>query len=403
VGLLHIPFRRGRSAGEEHLRANRFPEAEQAFAAEAAANPGDARPHLALGHLDLMRNDLALAEEHLEAAVARDRKCREANELLAEVSYRRDDFNAAATHQEAAGNSAVAAKLRSFAGRRPYAIEGPDNVRLSFVRTEPLPVLAASVNGGPEAHFLLDTGGAELILDSAFAQSAGIPLFGGQRSFFGGGKTATIVHGAADSLALGDLTIRNVPVHVLNLGPIGPEIGEPGLAGIIGTCLLYRFLATIDYPGEALLLRRKTTRLAAPSAEAIEVPFQMADDHFMLAEGRLNDGPPTLYLVDSGLGGGAFTCPASTLQEAGIERGSTQTVEGQGGGGAMSAWPFDVASLSLGKARREGLQGIAGAFPPQLEWAYGFRIGGLVSHGFLCAYAVTFDFERMTIRLEPGR
>jgi hypothetical protein len=68
----------------------------------------------------------------------------------------------------------------------------------------------------------------------------------------------------------------------------------------------------------------------------------------------------------------------------------------------MKVWPFDVASLSLGDARRQGLQGIAGAFPPQLEWAFGFRIGGLISHGFLRSYAVTFDFERMAIRLEPA-
>jgi hypothetical protein len=29
------------------------------------------------------------------------------------------------------------------------------------------------------------------------------------------------------------------------------------------------------------------------------------------------------------------------------------------------------------------------------------RIGGLVSHGYLCACAATFDFERMVLHLEP--
>ena len=398
---IQLPFRRTRSVGEEHLRANRFEDAERACADEAAARPGDARPLVMSGHLALMRNDLALAQDRLLAAVARDRRSRETIALLAEVRYRRDDFATAATHQEAAGNRPVAAKLRSFAGRRPYAIEGPEVVRLPFVRTDPLPILTARVNGGAEASYLLDTGGAELILDAPFARAAGVPTFGGQRGYFGGGRAAWVVHGAADSLALGDLTIRNLPVQVMNLGSIGPMLGEPGLAGIVGTCLLYRFLATIDYPGEALVLRRKA-RLGAPTAGAIEVPFLMADDHFMLAEGRLNDGPPMRFFVDSGLGGGAFTCPASTLREAGIVRGSTGVGEGQGGGGAVKVWPFDVAALSLGEARREKLQGIAGPFPPQLEREFGFRIGGLISHGFLRAYAVTFDFERMTIRLEPG-
>jgi hypothetical protein len=79
-----------------------------------------------------MRNDLVLAEQRLSAAVGRSRRCREANTLLAEVSYRRDDFATAATYQEAADNHPVAAKLRSFAGRRPYDIEGPEFVRLPF-------------------------------------------------------------------------------------------------------------------------------------------------------------------------------------------------------------------------------------------------------------------------------
>jgi predicted aspartyl protease len=258
------------------------------------------------------------------------------------------------------------------------------------------------VNGGPEVDLLLDTGGAELILDESFARSGGIPVFGGERSVFGGGKTATLTHAAVGSLALGDLTIRNLPAHVIDLGQIGSMLGVASLSGIVGTSLLYRFLATIDYPAEALVLRPRGASSPA-SAAIIDVPMLMADDHFLLAEGRLNDGPPTMLFVDSGLAGGAFACPASTLKEAGIERGSTQIVKGRGGGGEMTAWPFDVSALSLGQARREGLQGIAGAFPPQLEWAYGFRIGGLVSHGFLRAYAVTFDFDRMIIRLDPSQ
>jgi hypothetical protein len=401
MSALHIPFHHSRSAGEEYLRANRFTEAEAAFAGEAASRPRDPRPLLALGHLALMGNDLPRAEQLLSQAVARDRKCHQASELLAEVSYRRDDFATAATHQRAAGNDPIAAKLDSFAGRRPYVIEGPDSTRAPFVRTDPLPIVMVRLNGGAEVPFFLDTGGAEVILDASFARASGVPLFGSQTAFFGGGKAAGLGHGAVDSLTIGDTTVRNLPVNVLDLAPMGPMLEAPGLAGCIGTCLLYRFLATIDYPGEALVLRRKAP-LSKPVDAAIDVPFLLADDHFMLAVGRLNDGSPTTFFVDSGLAGGAFACPASTLKEAGVTRGSGPIVEGHGGGGAMKVWPFDVASLSLDDARLQGLQGIAGAFPPQLEWAFGFRIGGLISHGFLRSYAVTFDFERMAIRLEPA-
>lgn len=398
----HMPIRPTMSIGEELLRANRLAEAESVYAGEAAVRLRDTRPLVASGHLALMRNDLDLACERLSAAIARDHKCREANELLAEISYRRGDFAAAASYQGAAGNRPVAAKLRSFAGRLPYEIEGSDTVRLPFVRIDPLPILAARVNGGPEVNFLLDTGAAELILDEAFARAGGMPVFGGGRSYFAGGKTARLGHAAVDSLALGDMTIRNLPVHLIDLEQIGPTLGLAQLAGVIGTSLFYRFRATIDYPAEALVLRRRDAQVPA-SPVAIDVPLLMADDHFLLVEGRLNDGPPTIFLVDSGLAGGAFACPPSTLEQAGIERGLAKVVNGLGAGGEVSVWPFDVSALSVGQARREGLQGIAGVFPPNLERAYGFRVGGLVSHGFLRAYAVTFDFDRMIMRLDPGQ
>lgn len=398
---LHLPIHGAASTWEQLLRANRLAEAEAACLVETVRRPRDARPLVASGHLALMRNDLVLASERLSAALARDRTCRESNELLAEVAYRRGDFEVAATYHAVAGNRPVAAKLRAFAGRRPYEIDGPQAAQVPFVRTAPLPILTARVNGGAEVNVLLDTGAAELILDESFARAGTVRVFGGQRSYFAGGTTARLDHAAVDSLALGDITLRNVPAQILDLGRIASTLGVDRLAGIVGTSVLYRFLATINYPAERLILRRRGA-VAPASDAAIAVPMLMADDHFLLVEGRLDDGPPLMWFVDSGLAGGSFACPASTLREAGIKRGSTPIGTGRGGGGEVRAWPFEVSSLSVGRARREGLQGIAGVFPPKLEWAFGFRIGGLVSHGFLRAYAVTFDFDQMLLWLDPG-
>jgi hypothetical protein len=200
------------SEGGKLLRANRILEAEEAFVAEAAAQPRNPRPSLALGHIALTHDSLESAEAFLADAVARDSRCRDAHELLAQTYYRRSDFASAA----------------------------------------------------------------------------------------------------------------------------------------------------------------------------------------------LNDGPSLLCFVDTGLAGGAFTCPGSTVKAAGIEFGKKPQGTGLGGGGRISFRLFDVGSLAMGGARRENLQGVLGPFPPALEHEYGVRIGGLVSHGYLCAYAVTFDFERMVLRLEAA-
>jgi hypothetical protein len=125
------------------------------------------------------------------------------------------------------------------------------------------------------------------------------------------------------------------------------------------------------------------------------VPFWMSGSHFMVAWGRIDHSPPLLWFVDSGLAGAGFTCPASTLREAGIDLSSAPSFEGQGGGGRVSVKPFHVESLSLGPLNRTGIAAFFGPFPESLEYGQGYRIAGLVSHGFLRAYRITLDFVRM--------
>jgi hypothetical protein len=37
-----------------------------------------------------------------------------------------------------------------------------------------------------------------------------------------------------------------------------------------------------------------------------------------------------------------------------------------------------------------------------MEHSQGFRIAGVISHGFFKRYALTFDFDSMTLCLEPS-
>jgi hypothetical protein len=60
---------------------------------------------------------------------------------------------------------------------------------------------------------------------------------------------------------------------------------------------------------------------------------------------------------------------------------------------------FVVNDLYLGEAHRQNVSALAGAFPPVLEYTYGFRISGLISHQFFRPYAVTFDFTGMRLFL----
>ncbi len=110
-----------------------------------------------------------------------------------------------------------------------------------------------------------------------------------------------------------------------------------------------------------------------------------------------------LFFVDTGLAGGGFTCPESTLRKANIKLQEDQAGEGIGGGGKVRAIPFLVNELTLGDAKEHNVRGIFAPNSEDLEKVVGFHIGGLISHGFFRPYALTFDFARMRFFLNKER
>lgn len=109
-----------------------------------------------------------------------------------------------------------------------------------------------------------------------------------------------------------------------------------------------------------------------------------------------------MFFGDTGLAGAGFTCPTSTVKAAGLELRREQAGKGQGGGGEVAVVPFVVDELSLGEVRRQHIDGMAGPFPPKLEWDLGFHLGGLISHQFFRSGALTLDFAAMRLRLRTS-
>lgn len=405
----------GRGAGNEHgsivsadslFRAGRFAEAEKVCLSEVAEDPRNFQAILRLGNIALLSQRLDDAQKWLSRAI--EIKPEEAfpKSLLAEVFSRLDDFQRAAPLLRAVGRDAAAAKLESFKTEVPYQIEGAAAVtRVKFDQTDPLPVIRVRVNGSEEVNFFIDTGASEIDLDPEFAEQVKALRFGSETGTFGGGRQASYEHGRIDSLTLGDVVVKNVPIHILGTRRFSPIFGGKRIDGILGTVMLYHFLPTIDYPGGELVLRRKTSENVmqleqeVKAEKQIVVPFWMAGDHYAVAWGSVNQSEPLLFFVDLGLAGGGFTCPASVIEEGGIKLSESQAGEGIGGGGKVKIVPFVVSELSLGDLTKRNIPGLFGAFPPSLEYAFGFRIGGLISHAFFRSSAITMDFDRMRFYL----
>lgn len=384
------------------FKAGKFTEAAKICTQAEAKDPKDYRVLVRLGYLAVLSNRLKEAQEWLEKAVALKPEEPRARALLAEVFYRRDDFSKATPLLRALGREPKAKQLEDFKGLKPYDLNGKAaTTTIKFVSTDPLPLLRVRVNGSDEVNFFIDTGAAEIVLDPEFAKQVGAKTYGAQTGTFAGGKQADFQNGRINSITLGDSVINNVPVHIQNTRQFSrPVFGGRQVDGIIGTVLLYHYLSTLDYPKGELVLRRNTAEdrerflASAKEDKSIVVPFWMAGDHFMVAWGRVEQSSPVLLFVDTGLAGGGVALAESVVKEAGIRLLEGQSGEGIGAGGKVNVTPFLVKELSLGDAKERDVRGLnAGPFP--LENSMGFRIGGIISHGFFRPYALTFDFTGM--------
>ena len=377
-----------------------FPEAEAAYTEVLQKNPHDLKVSTLLGMTALFANHLDDAERYLRGAAQTGPFQTVAQNLLGEVFYRRDQFPEAARWFRTGGSAERAEPLEFFGEGAPYAIEGAaGETRLRFVATDPLPIVQVRVNGGDVATFLIDTGAAEVQIDSELARRLKLSCAGGGSAMLLDGSQTEMRHSRVAALQLGEFEVRNVPVVIRPL----PVFAGRKLDGVLGTVLLYHFLATLDYPHGELILRRRTaeTLQAFETSARLErqmvMPFWLASDHMIVARGRVNDAPPALLLVATGVTVG-FTCPESMIEQASLKfdrNGSVvPTTERR-----VNLASFVVNDLYLGEARQQNVAGLAGAFPAGWEHAYGFRIGGLVAHQFFRSYAVTFDFSGMRLYL----
>jgi len=153
------------------FQAGKFSEAGKLYLQTVAENPKDYSAILQLGRIALLSNRLDDAQNWLQKAITLQPENADPKVMLAEVFYRRDDFQKAAASLrgvDVSSNKLVREQyptlnvpmLESFKGQTPYELKGNGtSTRVKFVKTDPLPVINVRVNGGTEVTFFIDTGG----------------------------------------------------------------------------------------------------------------------------------------------------------------------------------------------------------------------------------------------------
>lgn len=383
------------------FQAGHFVDAEKSFLKAIKEKPTDFQTLVLLGNIALISNKFKEAEKWLKKAMEVEPEEPAPHALLAEVYYRQDKFQEAAEHLRFYGIDDMAERLESFKDSKPYQIKDEKAIfKVTMEQVDPLPIIKVKINDHEEVNFLVDTGAAEIMIDADFAKEINLESFGAKTGVFAGGQKATTFLSKIESITLGDLKVHNIPVKIMPVRPISQIFGGKQVDGIIGTVLFYHFITTIDYPNGEIVFRKQTKgNLTALEKEIenkkpIKIPFWMAEDHFMVAWGRVNKGERTLFFLDTGLAGGGFTGARKTLDDAGVELDEANAFEGIGGGGKVIAIPFEVEKLSFGDAVENNIRGVfTERFP--IEYSVGFRIGGIISHQFFRHYALTFDFMKM--------
>jgi tetratricopeptide (TPR) repeat protein len=354
-----------------------FDEAASAYELYHAQHPNDLISALNLGAIRLYQNDLAAAEPLLRAVLTADPNNEHAQRLLGEL-YRR----------------------RAEAQRRTV-VAGSEAI-VPFVTSDPLPVVRVVANG-TAANFVVDTG-ADVTLEPSFASSIGVSTAAAGMGTFAGGRQAPMRTGMLRSLAVGGAEADDVPVHVLATPSSSLFGGGLRIDGVVGTTYFERFLATIDYPNNRLILRPRSSEASAAFEAAASqmhtsiVPCYLVGDHFVMAVAQVDGAPAGLFLFDSGLAGGGLMPSQLLVDAAGLALDRAHSSIGTGAGGPVQAIPFVAHEITVGTTVRRDVRGL---FTPEGSpfGLFSFTVWGAISNDFLRHYAYTVDFDAMKLLL----
>ncbi len=260
-----------------------------------------------------------------------------------------------------------------------------------FVAGQQLPVIEVSVDNGPALHFLLDTGGQNVITPRA-AKRTGLNVVGAGMVGGAGAGLAVIRYASARSVRIGSAELRDQPFLVLDLG------AGTGLDGIVGYELLARFAARIDFAQGALELASGVRELGGAG---ISVPMTF-DERQPQVDGAL-DGIPAVVTIDTGSVSGADVNAPFVREHDLIARyhAAPATDALYGVGGVVRASAARAAELRLGSLRIRDvpLQLTTATAGAESNPTVAVNLGDEV----LRRYTLVLDYRGGTIRFEPPR
>ena len=362
AGAAAVPLLSGTATAEPGdadalFKAGKFEEAGRAYEEILRKDPTNLHAARQRGYVGLLGNKFPDAEKYLKMAIKLAPDDRDANYFLADCYIRQDKFSLSVPHWRAIGEDAYAAWFAATPGDA-YQIHG-DTTRVEWMKTDPQPQVAASLNGGPPKRLTFYTGAPSLSLTATVAKEAGLSPVASQEIPYEGG-TIWAYYGILDSIKLGDIELRNVPVG-WSTTMSGDDVDSED-DGLIGTWVFYHLLTTFDYAGGSLILRRPTpaaareVRAAAARAGGQPLPLRMAREQYLHSTGSIDGSGPRV--VGVGLGGSseaAAVVKGATVEEFRIRTDYDRPIQTFGHSAPVVAYPCYPKEIRMGIAAAQDI------------------------------------------------
>jgi len=398
--LLTTPPRRPFSTLLSSVEAGDYVRAEAFIDPVAKKEVRSAEESAALGKAELASGRYASAILHLEEARARESSREKLAQItfdLSQAAYLTDRFAEARKWAGAASDYGLPVRswylafLEALAGAPPLTIEGAATDTSFDFGAPDIPRIQATVNGKRDVSSILDTAAVLTIVSEKLASDLSIHKLGDFNGTFVGliGEPIRVTFGMLDSIRIGGMEARNVPVAIMpdqKLSFFVVERRPFKMDLLLGMNLLRRFKLDLRFTGRLLSMtpiERKDDMVEDPNLFLVDFrPIVPASIH------RKGSYP---FLVDTG--SEVTFLNRTTLSDTSV-RGA-KTVHGttlQGLGGARK-YGEKIGAVELGVA------GWGAMYETLPLYEHDSSAFGIVGQSFLKHFRVVIDFGRMRLDL----
>jgi tetratricopeptide (TPR) repeat protein len=392
--------------GDSLWAAGLFDESDVAYQDALALNPGSSRARFGIARSLATRNKLDEALTEILAASALAPRDAEIHHVVGDIYERMHRFDEAANaylnyinllpnkdrSDKAAWSRAQVRFLKAFEGKVPVQIDGEDAGVLHtvpFKLVNDKVVVQGKVNGGRSQEFILDTGSEETVISRQTASRAGVaPITYTLSAGVGEVGLRGLQLGRLDSLEIGTLKVRNLPVLIKN-----PALrGIPKREGESFSPLSLGMSMAIDY-------QRRMLTIASELPEGPhDFRLPMRVHRLAMVRGTLNSTQPAYFVIDTG--GEVISISADTADT--LQTRSPRRIPLKVYG--TSGWDRDAFLLPGVDLNFDAIEYrnfpivVLNLRAPSV--LLGFQVGGIVGHKFLGNYRVAMDLARSELRLD---